>query len=116
MLNPNYLDVYFARGNIYMNTGDYQNAVDDYTYLLTRDPAHAGALQNRAIVRGNTGDFMGAMDDLNQAVSLNPSSGSAYYLRGIAKFEVGLNGCEDLSMARSLQYQGAERAIQHYCR
>lgn len=114
--NPSYNDAYFGRGNVYLKTGEYVMALSDYSLLLRRDRTHIGAWQNRAIVKGNLGDFIGALNDLDEVVRLNPEIGSSYYLRGIAKFELGINGCEDLKKSATLNYNGAKKAVDHYCK
>ncbi len=115
-LNPRFYDAWFGRGIVFSELGDYSRALDDYTRVLVLKPDHTGAWNNRAIIRGNLGDFRGAMEDLDQAIRYNPRSGPSYYLRGIAKFECGLNGCRDLGTALSLGYTGAQKALDHYCR
>ncbi|MEI6174642.1 MAG: hypothetical protein WCR01_12900 [Bacteroidota bacterium] len=114
--NPSYNEAYFGRANVYLKTGEYELALADYSYLINRVKNHIGAWQNRAIVKGNLGDFEGALIDLNEVIVLNPSLGSSYYLRGIAKFELGIDGCEDLNKAVSLNYTGSTKALEHYCK
>ena len=115
-ISPTYYEAWFARGNAYMKLNDLKQAYDDFTMVIHLNRYHFGALQNRAIVRGNMGDFAGAIEDLNAAISLNPGFAASYYLRGIALFNTGGNGCTDLNKAMLMGYQDALRAIEYYCK
>ena len=115
-LNPHYTDAFFARGTAYMKSNQWSLAENDFSNVLTGHPDHFGALQNRAIVRGNIGDFQGALQDLNAAVRIDPTVPSTFYLRGIALFELGLDGCDDLQKALDMGYVKSKEAIRHYCR
>jgi tetratricopeptide (TPR) repeat protein len=44
-------DAYFQRGNACLEKGDYDNAMADYTQVLTIDPDNAGAKQGIEAVR-----------------------------------------------------------------
>jgi protein O-mannosyl-transferase len=116
MLNPSFTDAYFARGNLNRVKGDYKAAASDYTKVLSLDPVNTGAMNNRAIVKGAEGDFAGAILDLDNALAINPGLSSAWYLRGVAKFQLGINGCDDLQKALSLGYSDARRAVDYYCK
>jgi tetratricopeptide (TPR) repeat protein len=115
-LNPAYTDAWFGRGNVYRITGEYQLALKEYTLVLMMNRNYFGAWQDRAIVKGNLNDYKGAIEDLGQAVALDPEFGASYYLRGVAKFELKMNGCEDLRKALELNYQPAQKALDYYCR
>jgi protein O-mannosyl-transferase len=115
-LNPAFTDAYFGRANVYRNLGDDQKANDDYSLVLKMNPDYFGAWENRAIVKGNHGDYKGALEDLDHAIELNPAFGASWYLRGIAKFEIRINGCDDLRKAIALGYQQAQKALDFYCR
>jgi protein O-mannosyl-transferase len=114
-LNPSFSDAFFARGNLERVTKNYPDAFRDYSRVLEIDPANPAALNNRAIVRGEQGDFAGAVLDLNKAIEINPGLSSAWYLRGVAKFQLGINGCDDLQKALSLGYKDAQRALDYFC-
>ncbi|HNW76995.1 MAG TPA: tetratricopeptide repeat protein [Bacteroidales bacterium] len=110
-----YTDAIFARGTVYMRKNEWVLAFDDFTRVLHYDPEHFGALQNRAIIRGGQNDFRGALEDLNMAVRVDPGTASTYYLRGIALFETGDNGCDDLRKALNMGYDKARQALVYYC-
>jgi tetratricopeptide (TPR) repeat protein len=115
-LNPHYADAFFGRGNAYRITGDYLRAMKDYSYVLYLDPGYFGAWENRAIVKGNLKDFKGAVGDLDQAIRINPAFGASWFLRGIARFELGQNGCDDLHRAVFYNYEPAMKALEFYCK
>lgn len=115
-LNPSYAEAFFARGNVYMKSNNLKNAFNDFTIAVNLDRYHFGAFLNRAIVRGNMQDFNGAISDLDIAIKLNPRVATSYYLRGIALFNAGGNGCTNLNKALSMGYKDAVRAIEYYCK
>ena len=115
-LNPAFTDAYFGRGNVYRATGDNEKALIEYSIVLQQNRNYFGAWQDRAIVKGNLGDFRGAIDDLGQAIKLDPDFGASYYLRGIAKFELRISGCDDLRKALLLGYQPSQKALDYYCK
>lgn len=115
-LNANNPETLFARGNAYMKMNMFNPAIADYSRVLLLKPDHWGALENRAIISGNLGAFDAALEDLNKVIQLNPGFAPSYYLRGIALFNLGRNGCADLDHALSLGYKEAAKAIDYYCR
>jgi protein O-mannosyl-transferase len=115
-INEGYTDAFYARGITYMKINELLLADRDYSSVLRNNPNHFGALLNRAIVRGELGDFNKALQDLNSAIQVDSTVPSAYYLRGIALFEVGLNGCNDLQKADKMGYPKSKEALLYYCR
>jgi tetratricopeptide (TPR) repeat protein len=95
--------------------GNTDNAIKDFSTVIRLDRKNAGAWNNRAIIKGQQGNFCGAIIDLDTAIQLQNDLAPAYYLRGVAKFKIGLNGCDDLHKAVSLNYTNAEKALQFYC-
>ena len=71
---------------------------------------------NKAIVYGEIGDFKNAISDLNNAIKLNPQSTQSYYLRGIAKIQLGKDGCNDLLIAKQNNVPNSDKAYYTYCK
>ena len=115
-LNPAFIDACFGRANVFRLTGENQKALEEYSQVLVMNRNYFGAWQDRAIVKGNLNDYKGAITDLDKAIALDPGFGASFYLRGIAKFEIRENGCDDLRKALSLDYQPAQKALEYYCR
>ena len=100
-------------------------AVIDTRYILDKMPDYKTAQNlelnsdllfiNRAIVYGQLGDFNNAISDLNNAIILNPQSSQSYYLRGVAKFQIGNGGCDDLLIAKQNNFPNADKALDNYC-
>jgi tetratricopeptide (TPR) repeat protein len=63
-----------------------------------------------------SGKYEDAIEDLNAAIELNPGFGATYYLRGVALFNTGKDGCDDLRKSLSMGYNDATRAIEYYCK
>ncbi len=116
VLNPAYTDAYFGAGNIYRVNGEYQKALEEYSMVLMLNRDYFGAWQNRAIVKTSLEDYEGAIDDLNHAITLNPGFGASFYLRGLARFGLKKNGCDDLRKALMMNYQPAQKALDYYCK
>lgn len=74
---------YANRGNVYLNMGEYQKAIHDYTRALELDPAHGVACYNRALAYTQLHDFEHAAADYTRTIELNPQFGAAYKNRGV---------------------------------
>ena len=74
------------------------------------------AYNNRALCEIMKKDFIPAITDLTKTIQLNSDCASAYYLRGLAKTELGREGCSDFYDAFSRGYQNAEIALRRYCK
>jgi hypothetical protein len=71
---------------------------------------------NRAICYGKTNDFTSALNDVNLVLSKSLDNAFAWYLSGIAKLNLGQNGCNDLANAYQKGYIPALQAINQKCR
>ena len=57
---------------------------------------HAGALNNRGIVKEEMGNPKGAIEDYTKALEINPRQADTIYNRGIIKEELGdLKGAKE---------------------
>ncbi len=115
-INPLFEKALFARGNSFMKIEKPDEAIKDFTEVIHLNPYSDGAFQNRAILFGQRNRFDLALNDLNQSIKINPYSASAFYLRGIAKFKLLQDGCEDLKKSMKLGYLKAEPAYNSFCR
>ncbi len=99
-----------------MKTGQYSEALNDFTETLKIHPNDFGALQNRAFVNLQMGEFRKALIDLDLALKVDSGMGSTYYLRGLANVMLNQGGCDDLNKAISMGYKPAQKAKDQYCR
>jgi tetratricopeptide (TPR) repeat protein len=84
-LNPNYVDALMERSNLYMMTGNPQQALPDLDRVLTINTEVAPAYVRRGNLRMHQGDFQGALSDFDSAIVRGYRSDDVYGLRGDAR-------------------------------
>jgi len=77
------------RANTYMQGGNYEDAITDYTKALKVNPRDAIAYNNRGLAWGKKGDYDNAIADFTKALEINPQYSDAYKNRGIAYYDKG---------------------------
>jgi len=70
-LEPSDEYIYFRRGNVYIDLGDYASAIADFTSALELNPVYASAHLNRGFTYFHAGDFDSALVDYYQWVMFN---------------------------------------------
>lgn len=82
---------YNNRGVAYMQKGDFDSALEDFTRALDYDNAWGTTYMNRAVIHAARGAFAEALADLDRAVELPPSRNraDAYFLRGDTRAAMG---------------------------
>ena len=83
---------YRVRGDAYLQKGDLDEAIADYTEAIRLDPNDAGAYRNRGVaywVKGDLDKAEKAIADWTEAIRLNPDDTIAYLCRGDAYKEKG---------------------------
>ena len=69
--NPDDQRALFLRGNAYLDTGDFEAAITDYTRVTESDTSDAVALNNRGIAHRGLADPDSAIADYNKALDLD---------------------------------------------
>jgi tetratricopeptide (TPR) repeat protein len=87
MISP--ADVYFYRGNAYVNKGDLDHAITDFNKAIILEPDLAVGYNNRGITYANKGDYAQAAADFDQAIVLKPDLAEAYSNRGNTYYSKG---------------------------
>jgi tetratricopeptide (TPR) repeat protein len=80
---------FLKSGDSYLNRGDYDKAIADYTRAIEIDPRDAVAYENRGIAYTSKGDIDRAVADFTQAISIDPLYAGTYFNRGCAYDEQG---------------------------
>ncbi|MCX5883861.1 MAG: tetratricopeptide repeat protein [Deltaproteobacteria bacterium] len=74
---------WFKRGSAYVQMGNFEDAVNDFTQAITSDPNFDEAYYSRGRALGRLGKHEQAISDFTRALSLNPTA-NAYADRGTA--------------------------------
>lgn len=77
------------RGFVYLQTGQFGKAIDDYTAAIALNPSYSEAYHSRGQAFDAQGMVDRAIDDYTQALAWRPSYYEAYNSRGIAYQEQG---------------------------
>jgi Flp pilus assembly protein TadD len=88
-LEPNQTESPFQLGIIAQKQGDDAAANAWFQKVLARDPAHAGALTEMAVVSFHEHRYQEAADLLDRAVKSSPSYQKAHYYLGVALGKLG---------------------------
>jgi tetratricopeptide (TPR) repeat protein len=83
---PETAGTFFDRGSLFLDRGDYDNAIAVYTDGIRLDPNYADAYYNRGNAYSDKGDYDRAIADFTQAIRLYPNYALAYNNRGRAYY------------------------------
>jgi serine/threonine-protein kinase len=81
--NPDNLNAYIERANVYNLIGKYDEAIKDTTYVLMHDPTNIIALNIRAFSMYKKGNISEAFNDTNKAIEIKPNYADAIFLRAL---------------------------------
>ncbi len=76
--------IYNNRGNEYDDSGNYKQAVEDYSKAIAIKPHLAEAYYNRGNVYNRLGNYGQAIEDYIRAIEIKPDFAEAYYNRSVA--------------------------------
>ncbi len=79
---PNFTEVHFLQGLIYLSGKNYGKSINEFALALQKNPNHLKALYNRALAFGLMEEYDKAIEDLNTCVTIKPGYSLAYYSRG----------------------------------
>lgn len=79
---------FFNWGVDKIRTGNYKEAVADFTQAIQHRANFAAAYSNRCLAHIQLGDYQSAITDCTQAVSLTPNNIEAYLNRGLAHYRL----------------------------
>jgi len=74
---------YHHRATIYLNMGEYDKAIHEYSKALELDPAYIPAYHDRGLAYAQQQKYAEASTDFSQVVALSPQHADAYYNRGL---------------------------------
>ena len=105
----------FYRGLAKYNSGEYSEAVDEYSNAIFHRPDFAEAFCNRGVAKGKDGDTEGAVEDYDRAIQIDPDYADVYYNRGNAKSRGGDHAGAMEDYSRAIQID-PDHAQAHYNR
>ncbi len=88
-INPNIPETYNNLGALYIDTGNYAQAVYYLTEAILRNPNYFTALMNRAIAYSKMGRSSEALADFNSAFQIRQDEPLLFLNRGLAYFDLG---------------------------
>jgi tetratricopeptide (TPR) repeat protein len=99
--NPQTARTYYDRGVMFLNRGDNDTAIAEYTEAIRIDPNYAVAYNDRGLAYNNKGDYDRGIADCTQALRIDPNLANAYGNRGLAYINKGDNdrGIADCTQA-----------------
>jgi tetratricopeptide (TPR) repeat protein len=74
---------FYNKGNAYIRSGQFQQAIDAYRIALDCDPKFADAWYNLGIAFGGLGQSEEAIWACNQTLAVDPNYAAAYYNLGV---------------------------------
>ena len=83
------INAYAARAKHHTTSEDLERALADTNEALQRDPVHADALHNRALVHYYLGHTAEAMADINKEMAVRPDDAECHATRGRFHAEAG---------------------------
>jgi tetratricopeptide (TPR) repeat protein len=111
---------YVNRGMARHLTGDFREAIADFSKAIELDPNSSVAYNDRGLSKVKSKDFDGAVRDFSAALGLDPKAAAVYFNRGIARIHNNdlREAIEDFEAAARIDGAFAARAKEQieYCR
>ena len=82
-------EYYYRKGNEFYESGDFINAIAEYTLALRKQPDYARAYLSRGLAKRKLDDYQGAIADYTSAIDNQPDYAQAYFNRGMAHRKLG---------------------------
>ena len=88
VITPKTENEYFNQGVTKARTGDYKEAIIDFSKAIEINPKYEDAYYYRALFKDLMHDYSGAIEDYNNVIEINPQNSLAYGFRGIDKANI----------------------------
>jgi tetratricopeptide (TPR) repeat protein len=95
-MTPGHALYYSNRGDNYLNNGNYDLAIAEYTKAIELDSSLTSLYYNRGLAYESKGDYKNAISDFSQIIIMNPKDGGAFFERGL---NYALNGAYESAVA-----------------
>lgn len=80
---------YLSRGVAYLKLRDAENAIKDFSRVITLSGESPRAYYYRGIAHSQKKDFGKAVEDFSRAIELKPDDGAALFARGASYLKMG---------------------------
>jgi tetratricopeptide (TPR) repeat protein len=84
--NPNSLAAWLELGNLYFDTGKFQDAVQAYSKYLSLNPNNANVWTDLGVMYRRNGNPAEAISSFDKAIELEPRHEQARFNKGIVQF------------------------------
>ena len=85
----NRTDVFIERGDILLNSGEYDKAIMMYNNALEVNPFDKAALTSRGFAKYMEGDYDGSIEDNSKAIEIDPLLPDAHSTLGLTYLAKG---------------------------
>ena len=114
IIEKNNAKAHFVLGNCYNDLNKLDEAMGEYNTSIRLNDDEPDYYFKRAIVYGKEQDFKQCINDINSCLAIDPAHYEAYYWRGVAKVNLGQDGCQDFKIAANKNYQPSVAAFNKY--
>jgi len=94
---------FFESGINKMQSGDYQEAIENFTQATQINANFTAAYMNRCLAYLQQSEYQMAIEDCTQALQSNPENPEAYLNRGLAYYRLGLTPTAIADYTRVIQ-------------
>lgn len=77
------------KGNAALSSGNYDEAVKNYTEAIALDPQNHVLFSNRSAAHAKSGNYIAALEDAEKTVTINPTWSKGYSRKGSALAYLG---------------------------
>jgi tetratricopeptide (TPR) repeat protein len=103
-LNPDDLHIFPTRLSAALMLGNYYSVISDANTLIENNYTENGVIiyYFRGYAYLELEKYSSAIQDFNKTIELSPQHEMAFFNRGVAKLNLGQDGCRDILKAKSL--------------
>lgn len=119
-INAQYMDELFVKGEQYISSNSYEEAIAVFDQILQLDSVNISATMKRGISYFGLKKYDDAVRDFSIVLEKQPEKADIYFMRGISRTmqtEIDKEGaCEDFEKAQELGFEYRDfDALNKYC-
>lgn len=115
-LEPDKVDYYMLRGDIYSLRGQSSKAVENYDEYIKRRPANGAGFYRRGMEHFRLAKFKESIADFDKLAELHPDRAPELWQRGICYYYAGdfANGRKQFEHHQTVNKSDVENAVWHF--